>query len=200
MIIFGTKKKHTHTVRIANKKCNSCNQITTHIVKFYSKAIHIFWIPMFPYQKKVTSSCYCCKKIISEKKQRDNGLQLAIENAKRNVKFPKIHFLGVFLIVCLIPLLFYVRKQHIKNRELYINSPKINDVVTYRLGSGYSTLKIVKVTKDSVCFTANSLWTDNFGKIYKINKPKNYGVKKTGVSLTEYRHKFTKKEYIDVKR
>jgi Holliday junction resolvase len=200
MIIFGTKGTHLHSERIGGVKCNHCQQQNTHTISVFGKYFEIYWIPVFPIGKKAVSECSHCKATY-ERKEMSEQLKLAHDNVKRNTKTPITHWAGSLVIGALVAFAMYSAKKHDNNVVDYINSPQVNDVIDYKSSANaFSTLKITKVTADSVFVVANSMEIKRKSKLYKIDKEANYNAERFGLSLSEYKESFESKRFLDVDR
>ena len=200
MIFYGTKGSHLHSERISGAKCNHCEQQDSHTISIFGKYFYIYWIPIFPLGKKGVSECNHCKATY-ERKDMSEQLKLAHDNVKRKTKTPFTHWIGSLLIGGLIAFGIYASKQHEKDVVVYINNPQVNDIIEYKSSaSAYSTLKVTKVTNDSVFFVANSMEIARQSKLYKIDKEENYNAEHFGISLINYKKAFDDNEFLDVDR
>ncbi|MFD0993039.1 hypothetical protein [Tenacibaculum geojense] len=200
MIFYGTKGTHLHSEKVSGIKCAHCDQQTSHNISIFGKYFYLYWIPVFPINKKGFSECNHCKATF-EKKEMSEQLKMAHDNVHRNTKTPITHWIGSFIIAGLIAFIFYVSNQHQKDVVTYINQPMINDIIEYKSsGNGYSTLKITAVTNDSVYVVANSMEISRKSKIYKIDKASNYNAEKFSLSLSEYKEAFETDRFLDVNR
>ncbi len=101
MIIYGTRATKIHSEEVSGLKCDYCNEKRRHIFSFFSKYVHIFWIPLFPISKKGMSECVHCKST-NDKKHMNEELKFAYENVKLNAKRPIWHWIGLIIIVFVI--------------------------------------------------------------------------------------------------
>ncbi|WP_299103909.1 zinc-ribbon domain-containing protein [uncultured Tenacibaculum sp.] len=200
MIFYGTKGSHLHSERVSGIKCNHCEQQTSHTISIFGKYFYIYWIPIFPIGKKGISECNHCKATY-ERKEMSEQLKLAHDNVKRQTKTPFTHWVGSLLIGGLIAFGIYAANQHEKDVVNYISAPQVDDVVEYKSSeSAYSTLKVTKVTNDSIFFVANSMEISRKSRIYKIDKDKNYNAERYGISLADYKKAFDDNTFLDVDR
>ncbi|TYP98114.1 hypothetical protein C7447_103284 [Tenacibaculum adriaticum] len=200
MIFYGTKGTHLKSDKVSGVKCNHCEQQTSHTISIFGRYFYIYWIPIFPLGKKGVSECNHCK-VTYERKEMSEQLKLAHDNVKRTTKTPITHWIGSLVIGALIAFGIYSAKKHDKDVVSYINSPKVNDIIEYKSSEkGYSTLKITKVTADSVFVIANSMEIKRKSKLYKIDKEVNYNAERYGISLLEYQQAFDDKKFLEVDR
>lgn len=200
MIVYGTKGAHLKSAKVNGIKCNNCNEQTTHNISVFGKYFYVYWIPLFPLGKKVISECNNCK-VTYERKAMNDQLKLAADNVKRDTKTPLTYWIGSLIIAALIAFIIYSGNQHKKDVATYITSPMVNDIIDYKSSEdNYSTLKITKVTNDSVFVVANIMEIARQSKLYKIDDDENYNAERFGLSLTEYQEAFKTKKFLDVDR
>ena len=76
-----------------------------------------------------------------------------------------------------------------------------HDALDYKsTDTSYSTLKITKVTNDSIFIIANSMEISKKRKLYKIDKDENYNAERYGMSRNEYITSFKTNYFLDVDR
>jgi len=200
MIFYGTKGTHLHSEKVSGVKCTHCEQQNAHTISIFGKYFYIYWIPIFPLGKKGVSECNHCKATY-ERKNMSEQLKLAHDNVKRNTKTPFTHWIGSLLAGVLILFVIYSVKQHDKDVDIYINNPKVNDIIKYKSSKkAYSTIKVTNVTTDSIFFVANSMEISKRSKLYKIDKEENYNAERFGMSLSDYKDVFDNKDFLDVNR
>ena len=61
MIIYGSKSSHVNSASLRDVSCPHCETVGQMGMSVFSSYAHIFWIPLFPYSKKVYASCNHCK-------------------------------------------------------------------------------------------------------------------------------------------
>lgn len=206
MIFFGTKASHLRSENVNGIKCNHCKEQRTHTISIFGKYFYLYWIPIFPLNKTGVSECNHCK-VTHEPKQMSEQLKLSYENIKRDTKTPIKHWIGAILIISFLAFIIIVggnaSKQHAKELPELINSPKIGDVIDYKIGyKSYSTLKITRVSNDSIFVVQNIMEISKQRKLYKIDKEENYDDRKYsyGISHSEYENSFKTKKFLDVDR
>lgn len=200
MIFYGTKGAHLKSEKTRGLKCNNCNEQTSHTISIFGKYFYVYWIPFFPLAKKGVSECNNCKATF-ERKDMSDQLKSIFDTVKSDTKTPFTYWIGSLIIVALIAFGVYSANQHQKDVGAYISSPEINDIIDYKSsGAIYSTLKVTKVTTDSVFVVANTMEIAKQSKLYKIDKEKNYTAERFGLSLTEYTKAFATNKFLDVGR
>lgn len=204
MIIYGTKGTHLKSDKVSGLMCKHCNEQRTHTISVFGKYFYIYWIPLFPIGKKGVSECNHCKATY-ESKEMSEQLKLALDNVKRNTKTPITHWIGLLLIGGLFAVFMIFggkwSEERKQKKATYINSPMVGDIIDYESSDkAYSTLKITKVTTDSVFVVANTMEIAKKRKLYKIDKEENYNAERYGLSLKEYQDSFKTKRFLDVDR
>ncbi len=96
MIIYGTRATKIHTEE-TTAKCDYCKDKRRHLFTFFSKYVHVFWIPLFPVSKKGVSECTHCKST-NEEKYMNQELKRAYDEIKLNAKRPFWQWIGLILI------------------------------------------------------------------------------------------------------
>lgn len=199
MIFYGTNGSHLHSEKVSNTKCNNCNEITPHTVSVYGRYTNIYLIPIFPLSKKVFSECDNCK-ITLEKKEMSEQLKLKANNIKRNTKNPLWYWSGMAFIFSVATYSFYTLYKHSQDVVTYVANPKKGDVIHYFPSDFYSTLKIDKVTNDSIFVIQNNYEIESLDAVDKIDKDKNYTSEPYGISKEEYKKLYDTGEVKDVIR
>ncbi len=86
MIIYGVKAVHLQSKQ-SQYKCASCATEDSVLLSVYRKHAHVFWVPMFPLNKKVYSQCQHCKVVLEEvqmsEKQKKECVELKKESSGR---------------------------------------------------------------------------------------------------------------------
>jgi len=188
MIFYGTKATKIKTGQINNVICPNCDTQTSMSYGIYGKYAHLYWIPTFPIGKENIIECNNCKRTYNLE-----GLPTAIktkfEFEKQGAGTPIWYFSGAIIIVCIIGLIAYSSAQDDVQDSEYVTTPLEGDVYSLKMdNSGYfSTMKVVKVTSDSVFTIYNDFEIDSRSGVSGIDKAKNY---------TEKGDSFTKEEIL----
>ncbi len=200
MLIYGWRSARLKTVKSQNITCPSCNTKGETLISIYSKHVHIFWIPLFPYGKTGISECQHCK-LALKKKEMPEEIKKEYNNIKGDYK-PRIwQYAGLLLVSVLIAVVVYLGKQGKKLEQEYLAAPAINDVYEYKTDSGYySTLKVVQVTADSVVVSPNDYEVEKRSGLYKIDKQENYIEATYGISKEDLIKMYDQKEIFDINR
>jgi len=85
LIFFGRNKALIGSFDVFMYECPYCEQMNTTSVVVYSIYYHIFWIPLFPYNKEAIANCSECRFLRNELKF---GPKLVEELGKKKFKHP----------------------------------------------------------------------------------------------------------------
>lgn len=107
MIIYGTGSKNLGTKKLQGTKCSNCESTDMH-VQAISRYASIFWIPIFPFSKKLFSICNHCKQTLT-KKEMPQQLKDKVELEKSNFSTPFYLYIGLALILAFIGWFMYIK-------------------------------------------------------------------------------------------
>ena len=100
MIIYGKRSFKGKAVML-NNTCPNCNTAGQLVFQSAIRYFHIFWIPIFPFQKIAVGQCQHCKKVF-DKKSFDPSLYSISNQLKEKQKYSVFHFAGLILIAGII--------------------------------------------------------------------------------------------------
>ncbi|MVO10692.1 zinc-ribbon domain-containing protein [Flavobacterium sp. TP390] len=201
MIFYGTRAKNIHNGQIKNVKCPNCENETSMTYSVFGKYAHVYWIPFFPIRKIGVAECNTCKRTF-EVKELPEAIQNKYENEKEKagVKTPVWFFSGVFIIAALTLMGMYFSYQNDTDNAEFIVNPTKGDVYHVNGDAGYySTLKIEKVTQDSIYVFVNQLQTNKKSDLDNIDKEENY-IDVYGFTKQDIQRMFDEKEIFDIER
>ena len=190
MIFFGTGSANILSMITRNITCQHCKNDNTVYINIYRRHFHIFWIPVFPFTKGGSSYCTHCKEVLKPKEMPEK-LKIQYKNIKGDAKGPLWQFSGLMLIACLIAFGIYSSGKNKENTKLFLLDPVVGDIYEYKADNGsYSTMKLKRITSDSLFLSLNNYEIDKRSRIYKIDKTENYpettfGYSKREISLME---------------
>ena len=159
MIIYGWNNRVIKESSIDKLACPHCEneEAKIKVVGFY---FHIFWIPLFPYKKKLYYECEHCKNTAEESNFADQFKDV-LGKLRQSVKFPKYMFSGSGLVLALIVALVINADQREKREIEYLTHPQVGDV--YHLKDHeeetefkYYLWKAEEIFTDSIYITANA--------------------------------------------
>lgn len=126
MLIFGTRSKVVDGPALQGQSCPNCGHGTC--VSFGAiRYFHIFWIPVFPFSKKVGLQCANCKHTALGKDVPDMVQDpIRSDVFSRNKTLPL--FTGSVLIAGIIAFGAYSVEQDDKRELAYVEDPIVSDV------------------------------------------------------------------------
>lgn len=178
MIFYGTNSSTIKKGQLRNVKCPHCENDVTMSYSVFGKYAHIYWIPFFPTGKVTIVECNNCKATYDlkdlDQKVKD---KFKIEQDRNPAKTPLKHF-SAFGVIGLITIavLFYNKKEDDDSLN-YAKNPKVGDIYYYEIPEmhgHYTTLKITKITSDSIFCMGNNMEIDSKTDMDKILKDEYY--------------------------
>ncbi|HEV8514257.1 MAG TPA: hypothetical protein VGQ59_13335 [Cyclobacteriaceae bacterium] len=181
MIIYGTRGTNGKAV-IVNSTCSACNTTGPFIFQTAVRYFHVFWIPLFPFNKIGVAQCQHCKKVY-DKNSFDSSMQSTLTQLKQNQKYSIFHFSGLVLIAGIVVWSMLPESEKTKQERALnqarqekmfqskLDTPKINDIFFAKVGDTTINgkdyrrslaLRVTRTTNDSVYFELS-----NFMKIDK---------------------------------
>ncbi|SRR5690554_4339760 len=159
MIIYGWRAKILKEAPLTNIECENCKECASHI-GIASHYFHLFWIPCFPYAKRVVIACNYCGKVTKEK-QMSPDFKSKISEIKAAAPTPKYLFSGLGILAalaCFIAFSSYNTGQQQKN---FLGSPMTGDIYVLKDNEEasaykYYLMKVNGVEEDSLFVTYNS--------------------------------------------
>ena len=198
MVLVGVKDSNIKNGELLDSKCPECESINSLKFSIYKRYTHITTIPLFPVGKYVNIECSNCKEFFDYPDLNENG-QLQLKNEK--LKNPIWMYSGsiiLFLSIC-----FYVNNYiDLKNESaVLIKTPTKGDIYHLRFSNGYySSMKIDKVTNDSIYTTQNDFEVYLPYEIKDIDKPENYSKIKNNYSKIEIAKRYKEGKIIEISR
>lgn len=167
--------KTLKAVVIDNYYCISCNTKTKLNLLIKGGYVSVFFMPMLPFKKDYVLNCDNCKKNIAkkslnyiEKEKVDNVFK------KTTYKVPFYHFSGFSILLAILGFAIYMGVEATKEEKIRIQKPEIGDIYRVNTRPGYTTLKVNKISNDSVSVFLNDKNVNHYDKIDDINVSRNY--------------------------
>lgn len=106
IFFYGAKWSTILSEPAAGIACSSCGQEDSIVVNVVSRYAHFFWIPVFPFSKKLVTVCRHCQKADSESRM-PPAARAALMPYKAKAKFPVWEFAGLIIVgaAILVPLI-----------------------------------------------------------------------------------------------
>ena len=175
MIIYGTNGTHFATPALPDATCPACHTRGQLHAALVSRYAHVYWLPLFPYQKLAVVQCDACQANWTDKSW-PAELAPAARAAKSQARHPAWTWAGLALVLLIATygLLSGLRDRH--TDEALLESPRAGDIYTVRADSAnmYSLLKVRQVSGNSVELVANEYQSDNATPIQSLNEPARY--------------------------
>lgn len=174
MIIYGWRSSSLKTEVPPSFTCPQCGEQGSTHIEVYSSYFHIFWIPVFPYSKKIGSQCASCNYAI-DKSNAPEQLDQLFKQMKAQVRLPVWQFAGLILVALAILYGVFSSYQNEQELQSYLANPQVGDryVVDADLGY-YSTLIVANLSEDSIYFKVNEYMTSELTGIDEIDVSENY--------------------------
>ena len=185
MIVYGWRGSNLKNGQIPNVKCPKCDETCSMNYASFGKYTHIYFIPLFPYQKKNFVECEFCKCTFDKKSFTTEMVTKLDREYEKNGKprLPIWMFSGSIIIALLIGYFYTDGKRIDKEEDKFIKEPKIGDVYHIKLDNGhFSTFRIDKVNRDNVDITLNDYETNLMSDVSEIDISKNYTKNKISIS------------------
>lgn len=201
MIFYGTRATNLKNGQIVNIDCPNCETNTAMRYSVFGRYAHIYWIPFAPSGKTTVIECNNCKKTY-ELKDVPKSVQEKIsrENEKAPVRNPIWMFSGLFVIVIGVAIALYISKITDEEEAVFIKKPKIGDIYRFKTTDRfYSTMKVLKITPDSLDITINKLQTDQMTGIEDIDRDENY-IEKFSIARKEITKMFASDTIYEINR
>lgn len=200
IIILGTTEKKIKSGQIKNVICPSCKKESILVYSVYIKYTYLTLIPLFPVGKRVEVQCKNCHTYIDYNELSDKDLEKFIDENEK-VRNPVWTYLGILILIFTIVYYGYMYFKSSNNNSVFIKNPIANDILYTKDKRGYySSLKIDKVTKDSVFTTQNEYQVSLPYEIGDINKTENYTTSKINFSKSEIIKMYQNEEIISIIR
>lgn len=178
MIFFGTSSSTIKNGKLNFVKCPHCENEVTMNYTVFGRYAHLYWIPFFPVGKEIileSSHCRSTYKLKDLDQKTKDRFQQEIE--KYPAKTPVFHFSAAITLALVVGFAFYMTNKKDDETLEYAKNPKVGDVYHYEtpeLKDHFSTLKITKITKDSIFVMLNRMEIDSKSSIDKILDEDNY--------------------------
>lgn len=114
------------------------------------------------------------------------ALKMQYKNIKGDAKGPLWQFSGLLIFALLIVFAIYSSGKNKENTQLYLTQPAVGDIYEYKANNGsFSTMRLERITSDSLYLSLNDFEISKKSRIYKIDKDENYSDITYGYSKNE---------------
>lgn len=198
MLLVGTRDLNVKNGILLLEKCPSCNSENTLHFSIYKKYTYITLVPLFPVGKYVNIECTECKEVFDYEDLSENA-----QETLKNVKLGSSIWLFSGSIILALFLIYSIN-NYFNNKDktsILIKNPIEGDVYNLKLSSGYySTMRIDRVTKDSIQSTQNDYNAYLPYEVDDIDKTQNYSDRKIIYSRKELNKLYEDGEIIKITR
>jgi hypothetical protein len=175
MVIYGTNGKHYASQPLGGTACPTCHAPEALQVGLVSRYAHIYWVPLFPYEKIAVTQCQSCQTSWTEK-ELTPALASAVRAARRRSSAPLWTWAGLAIIAAVSLFSYLQSASDARDDEALLLSPHAGDIYTVRSDSTstYSLLKVQQVGGNIVELVANEYETKDATPINSLNEPARY--------------------------
>ncbi len=198
MLLVGTRDSNIKNGTILNEKCPKCENENTLQFSIYKKYTCITLVPLFPVGKYVNIKCSRCKEIFDFEDLQENA-----QEKLKNIKLGSSIWMFSGSILLTLFLIYNINNYFNKKDEtsILIKNPIVGDVYNLKVSGGYySTMRIDKVTKDSIESTQNDYNAYLPYEVDDIDKTENYSNNKANYSKKELHQLYENGEIIKITR
>lgn len=202
MIFYGSRASRIKEGQINNVTCPGCDNSTSMNYAIFGKYAHVYWIPLFPVGKEKILECNFCNRTY-DLKELPEQIQHKFELEKQGAGYPIWYFSGLAIIAGIIALVSYNSSKHDEDVINYINEPQVGDMYSIEGSEDgyYTSMKVDRVTQDSVFVIYNDYEIDSKYSKSKLNAASNFSGETTdGFSREELQILFDEKAIYDVNR
>jgi hypothetical protein len=202
MVLIGTNETCVLSGIISNIECPNCNFHSSINYSIFTRYTSLTLIPLFPVGNIINIECTnCSKEIDFEDLDENTKTKLIDENKKTNQRRPIWLFSGIIILICFIVFYFINLFQTDNETKILINTPTFGDVYSVKSSNGYySSMRIDKVTNDSVYATQNDYNAYLQSEVEEINKTENYTDRKINYSKKDLLKLYDNNEIFSVTR
>lgn len=198
MVLIGTRDSNVKNGKVLNEKCPKCETENSLHFSIYKRYTHLTLIPLFPVGKYVNIECSHCKETFDYEDLPEN-IQEKLKNEK--LESSVWMFTGSFILALFIifTVNHYIQKKD--ETSILIKNPIKGDVYNLKFSNGYySSMRIDKVTNDSIYTTHNNFNAYLPYDVDDIDKLENYSDRKVDYSKKDIIKLYEEDEIIEIKR
>lgn len=175
MIIYGWRASHVKSQISDTVKCVQCQTEKTTLFSVFSRYVHIFWIPLFPYGRKGFTECQKCG-YETDSSYTDDHYKRGHRELLQQTNIPFWQFAGLLIIVAFVSWGVISSQLEKENTRTYLESPSVGDKYFYKTDEGnYSVFKIRHIGSDSVEVQQNDYESSRKNRVDEIDIQENYG-------------------------
>jgi hypothetical protein len=202
MVLIGTNETCILNGTISNIECPNCNFHSALNYSIFTRYTSLTLIPLFPVGNTINIECNnCSKEIDFDDLDENTKTKLIDENKKTKQKRPIWLFSGIIILICFIAFYSISYFQTDNEAKVLIKKPTFGDVYNLKFSNGYySTMRIDKITNDSVYVTQNDYNVYLQSEVEEINKTENYTNRKINYSKKDLLKLYDNDEIFSITR
>jgi len=201
MIIYGTNGTHVRTQELPGVACPACKTSNSLRTSLYSRYAHVYWIPLFPFEKLAAVQCGACNEVWKHNAA-PASIAPVVREVRQQISHPYWTWAGLAAVVAIAVFgyLASIRDRH--TDEALLLEPRAGDIYTVRSDSAgmYSLMKVQRVGGNNVELVANDYQIDNVSPINKLNSPEKYSKEPFTLTRLELQIMRRKDQLTDVDR
>lgn len=201
MIFYGTSGTQFATASLPQAACPACHTVGQLRASLVSHYAHLYWVPLFPFQKRAGAQCGACGTSWPDYAW-PAALAPALRLAKQQHPHPYRSWagLGLLALAALGTYGYGLREQQLD--EALLASPRTGDIYTVRSvgASAYSLLKVLRAGGNGVELVANEYQTPDSDPISSLNDSFRYSKEPFVVTRLDLQIMRRKGELTDVDR
>jgi hypothetical protein len=186
MIIYGTNGTHVRSETLPGYSCPNCTTPDTLRMQVFSRYIHVYWVPIFPYSTPLVTDCGHCQ-TAWEQKELPAELREPAQLLKKTTRRPYWQWAGLLLICTFFAWAVAMGARDDQADKALLEAPRAGDIYTIRSQDNkdnYSLLKVVSAKGTAVELVANEYEVDDASPLDELNAPAKYS--KESFSLTRF--------------
>jgi hypothetical protein len=201
MIIYGTNGTHVRTQELPELACPACKARHSLHTSLYSRYAHVYWIPLFPFEKLAAVHCIACNEVWKPKAA-PTSIAPALREVRQQISHPYWTWAGLAAIVTIAAFSFLAGIRDHHTDEALLLEPRAGDIYTVRSDSAgmYSLMKVQRVGGNNVELVGNDYQIDNASPIHKLNSPEKYSKEPFTLTRLELQIMRRKDQLTDVDR
>ncbi|MFK7812069.1 MAG: hypothetical protein AB8B59_06215 [Maribacter sp.] len=174
MALIGIQSTNLKSVKTKARYCSGCSKNDTIILNIHRKQVCIFGIPLFPIGKTGNAFCQNCKTTLEEENMPE-FIRHEYLILKNESKGPSWQLSGSLFLLGIAFALSLVNSNTNQPGLQYLTSPLKGDIYEYKIDkANYSTMKVIKVSSDSLYVVLNRQKIGNAYRIHQIERSENY--------------------------
>lgn len=198
MVLIGTRDSNVKNGKVLNEKCPKCETENALHFSIYRRYTHLTLIPLFPVGKYVNIQCSNCEDTF-EYEDLPESIQEKLKNEKIESSIWMFTGSTVLALFIIFTINNYIQKKD--KTSVLIKNPIKGDVYNLKFSNGYySSMRIDKVTIDSIYTTHNNFNAYLPYEVDDIDKPENYSDRKIYYSKKDIIKLYQEDEIIEIKR